>query len=478
MNGSNHRRIVQSCALALALALALAASVSARAGEKADDEELTVKAAPAASAPSAGTAAPAARPSSPATAAEPGVPVASPAQSTERPAWLEPYTVTGYVQGEYQSHQDSDDQLQQGGTPLNKDRFLLRRARLKVDGDWRYAHLQLEADGNTNVAPQLRVLHAFATLKLPQLRESPGTKDVPIAAVSLGLFDTPFGYELLESPRTRFFMERTTQSRAFYPGEPDVGMKLHGGLYFVRWSIAAMNGEPLDEKSGFAGVSPHSAKDVIFKLGVDTHPMEKLGLTANVSTLRGRGFHPGTDATKNLVTWRDTNEDGQIQPSELTGQPATAATPSQNFTRWAVGADVQARLRTWLGETLVYGELTVASNMDRGLYVADPVLTGTDIRELGYYVGVVQEVTEYGVVGFRYDSYDPNSDFLDKRSGRIIPQSLSVQTFSPLVGLVLPNRARLLFQYDIIRDHFARDDRGLPADLKNDAWTLRLQVQL
>ncbi len=451
MHAHSSQKGVLSIAAGLLVSFALVASASA-ADKKDDDEELTVSAATQAKAPE-----------------PPPIAVAE---------WLKPYTLSAYLQSEYQSHQDSDDQLQQGGTALNKDRFLLRRARVKIDGDWKYAHLQMEADGNTTVAPQLRVLHAFGTLKLPQVWTGKTTADEPLAAVSVGLQDTPFGYELAASPRTRFFMERSTQSRAFYPGEPDLGMKVHGGLYFVRWSIAAMNGEPLDEKSGFAGLSPHSAKDVVFKVGVDTHPTDKLQLTGNVSSVRGRGFHSGTDAQKSAVTWRDTNEDGQIQPSELTGQPATAATPSQSFTRWAVGVDLQARLQTRLGQSMLYGELTVASNMDRALYVADPVLTGTDIRELGYYVGIIQEVTEYGVVGFRYDVYDPNSDFLDKRGGRIIPQSQSIETFSPLIGLVMPGRARLLFQYDFIRDHFARDERGIEADLKNDAWTLRLQVQL
>ena len=446
--GSARRALTITAGLVVSVGLAC----PAWAGDKNDDEELTVSATP--------------------------VPKVDAPPAAVPAAWLAPYTLAAYLQSEYQSHQDSDDQLQQGGSPLNKERFVLRRARIRIDGDWKYAHLQMEADGNTTVSPQLRVLHAFGTLKLPQLWTEKTDADVPIAAVSLGLIDTPFGYELMESPRTRFFMERTTQSRAFYPGEPDLGMKVHGGLYFVRWSIAAMNGEPLDEKSGFAGLSPHSAKDVIFKVGIDTHPTKQLQLTGNVSSVRGRGFHSGSDAQKSAVTWRDTNEDGQIQPSELTGQPAIAATPSQSFTRWAVGADLQARLQTRLGQSLVYGELTVASNMDRALYVADPVLTGTDVRELGYYVGIVQELTPYGVVGFRYDVYDPNADFLDKRGGRIIPQSQSIETFSPLVGVVMPGRARLLFQFDVIKDHFARDPRGVPTDLMNNAWTLRLQVQL
>jgi len=51
-----------------------------------------------------------------------------------------------------------------------------------------------------------------------------------------------------------------------------------------------------------------------------------------------------------------------------------------------------------------------------------------------------------------------------------------VRTYSPLIGVVLPQRARLVFQYDFIRDAFARDARGVPTDLRNNQWTLRLQV--
>jgi hypothetical protein len=132
---------------------------------------------------------------------------------------------------------------------------------------------------------------------------------------------------------------------------------------------------------------------------------------------------------------------------------------------------------------MLYGEVTVGKNMDRGLFLADPFITGTDSRELGYYVGVVQEITRWGVVGFRWDHYDPNADFFDKRAGKLIPTSQAIDTFSPLVGFVLPDpngidRARLLLQYDFVRDKLARDERGLPHDLKNDVLTLRLQVSL
>ena len=100
------------------------------------------------------------------------------------------------------------------------------------------------------------------------------------------------------------------------------------------------------------------------------------------------------------------------------------------------------------------------------------------MRELGWYVGVTQEVMTYGLVGFRYDYYDPNADIFDKRGGLLIPYSDRIETFSPLIGALLPHRARLLAQYDVVRNYLARDANGVPANLKMNTLTLRLQVEL
>jgi hypothetical protein len=78
-------------------------------------------------------------------------------------------------------------------------------------------------------------------------------------------------------------------------------------------------------------------------------------------------------------------------------------------------------------------------------------------------------------VGFRYDYYDPNSDFLDKRAGMLIPTSQRVRTLSPLVGVNFLDHVRLTFQWDITSDYLARDMQGVPTDLPNNAWTLRAQ---
>jgi hypothetical protein len=54
----------------------------------------------------------------------------------------------------------------------------------------------------------------------------------------------------------------------------------------------------------------------------------------------------------------------------------------------------------------------------------------------------------------------------------------SITPTAPMVGVVLPGRARLVFEYDFIRDSIARDGRGIPTDLANDAFNLRMQVDL
>lgn len=390
--------------------------------------------------------------------------------------WVTPpdgLSVGGYLQSQYEAHQDSSDQLNQGGALLNKDRFSIRRARVSLIGEWEYAAFALEVDANTTNGPQVDLRKAEASLQYRPDRTKP-----PVVMATVGQFDTPFGYELVESPRTRWFLERSTLSRAFWPGEPDLGFRFAGALGFFRWTIAGINGEPLGESTPYALQDPNAAKDVVFRFGIDVPVRDEFQIAGGISAIRGKGFHAGTDATKSGVTWTDLNGDGVIEPIELQPIIGRAATPSQSFDRWAVGADLRMNFKSVLGLTKVYGEFVVASNMDRALYPADPVATGLDQRELGFYAGVLQDVTPYGVIGFRYDMYDPNSDALDKRGGRLLPFSEVVTTYSPLIGVTIPDRARLLVEYDIIKDALARAATGVPADLKNNTWTLRLQVQL
>lgn len=398
-----------------------------------------------------------------------------------RGAWA----LGAYLQTQYEQHQSSSDQIAADGSYLNQDRFLVRRGRLRFDAAWEYLELAMELDGNTTNGPVFgpRRLNASLVWRGRPWEgriepRGPRAVEVPLARLTVGLTSIPFGFELADSHRDRVFLERSTASQAFFPGEQDVGAVLTGGVGFFRYALAATNGVPLDDRSSFPVGDPKHAKDLSTRLGVDINPLERLCVSGGVSALYGSGYHTGTSATKAGVSWVDLNGNGQIDAAELTGVPGAAATPSASFSHWAVGLDLQLSLRTPLGTSMLYGEATLASNLDRGRFVADPVVTGVDVRELGFYAAFVQEVTRYGFVGFRFDAYDPNADFLRSNGGKLLPTSRAIQTFSPVVGVQLPDRARLLFQYNAVRNLLGLDTRGVPTSLAMDHFAIRLQVQL
>ncbi len=378
----------------------------------------------------------------------------------------------GYVQSQYESHENSQNQLFQGGALQNQDRFLIRRARFDAVGEWEYVALALELDANNVEGPQVDLKKAEATLQYRPDRKKPA-----ILSATLGQFDTPFGYELIEVPRTRWFMEDSMVARALWPGTSDLGIRFAGALGFFRWTIAAMNGHPEGELSPYALQDPIGVKDVVFRFGADLTPRDDFHIAGGISSSHGKGFHAGTDTTKSTLQFQDPG-DGVVRPGTIVASLGETGSASQTFERWALGADVRAQLRWRLGTAKIYAEMFVAQNMDRGLFVADPVSTGVDMRELGYYVGFVQEIGRYGVVGFRFDTYDPNSDAFDSRRARTFPYDQSITTYAPLVGITFPDRARLVFEYDFIQNALARDSAGVPTRLKMDTWTLRLQVQL
>jgi len=382
--------------------------------------------------------------------------------------------IGGYLQTQYESNQISADQLQQGGAPINQNRFTLRRGRLRLDHGWEYANATLELDANTTRAMSVGIRRAEASV----LYRGDNAKDLPpLVMLSLGVTDLPFGFELLESSRVRPFMERSLGSSALFPTEMDVGLKLSGAVSFVRYAFAVTNGEPVDTLNRYPR-DPNAAKDYSGRVGVETQPLAALSIAGGTSFYQGKGFHAGTDATKPSFTWLDINEDRAIQANELQPVPGASAQPSSNFNRWAYGLDLELTLRTKFGATRLVAEGFLASNLDRGYLIADPSIGQNDVREAGGYLALVQDVTKWGQVGFRASYYDPNSDFFDSLRGRQVPTSLSVTTLSPLVALRWQDTARLSFQYDFVRDSLAKDAAGVPTDAKNNQLTLRLQVEL
>jgi hypothetical protein len=403
--------------------------------------------------------------------------VASPPAATKaEPRWYDRIDLSGYAQAQLEFHQDSEDQLAAGGQPLNQNRFTLRRARLKAESKLRYAEFLLELDGNTVRAPSFGV-HRAEVSAVYRGADAQLTK-TPLVALTAGVLVPSFGRELQEGARTRPFMERSLASRAFFPSEPDLGAKLWGSLGFFNYGVAITNGEPAGQQQGFPLRDPNSAKDVFGRLGVAAEVSSVVKAAGGVSLLNGTSTFRGTDGTKPVVSWIDANEDNQLSNVELTTTPGSSPRRSENFKHWAVGADVDVSLKTGFGISQLQAELVVASNLDRGLFVSDPITVAHDERQLGYYVAILQDVTRHAWLGFRYDYYDPRADVFGNKNGKLVPTKAAIKTFSPLLGVRLPHGLKLSGQWDLIRDRLATDLRGVPADRKNNTVTIRLQGEL
>src|SRR5262249_36502886 len=154
------------------------------------------------------------------------------------------------------------------------------------------ARLLLELDASTfgDSGLGVRVIRAEASVQWP---ETPN--DVPYGALTVGLFRTPFGEEVQRSPRDRLFMEASTPLGALFPGETDLGVRIAGGVEWIRYAIAVVNGHPIDEPR-FGGRAPTPSGDVVGRVGIDV-VAGGVRIAGGVSLLGGTGFHPGTPAT-------------------------------------------------------------------------------------------------------------------------------------------------------------------------------------
>jgi hypothetical protein len=381
---------------------------------------------------------------------------------------------TGFVQADWVvKNQASQDQLSPSGAPLNQTEILIRRARLRAAIDrWWVAGL-VEFDGNTVNGTQARLIGAEASLKYPPERGNP----LPLLMATVGLFKIPFGYEIGQSDRERLFLERSTAERGLFPGEYDAGVRFQGGWRFTRYAFAFMDGEPIGEKTGFALHDPNSAKDFVGRVGVDTAVAPNVWVAGGFSGLSGTGFHPGTPATKATLQFTDRDGNGVISgPSEIAVIPGSAATPSQNFSRFGYGADLRLGVKEpSLGTTILYGELYWAKNLDRAILPADPVAFGRDYREFGLYVGLTQELGAHAQAGIRYDFYNPDADSVNMIAGASKPTAFAYQTVAFAAALRAPS-GRLIAEFDLNRNHNGRDTVGNPVNLPSDAFTIRGEV--
>jgi hypothetical protein len=381
---------------------------------------------------------------------------------------------SGYVQGQYQNFQQSENQLSaDGGRLLNNTGFSVPRVRAVIEGSNNWSAAVLEYDiANLNSAFS-GVQRAEATLHWRNPKSN-----VPYLAGTFGVFRTPFGAEAERSARLRYYAENALVTQAFFPGQADLGFRAMGGVAWFRYAVAFVNGHPINEPR-WGGRAPTKQGDVLGRLGVDAD-LGAVRIIGGASLLKGKGFSPGSPATKDTITVRDVNESGVVTPQSVTLIPGRAATASRTFERWGTGVDLELSAnvadvwRFWLRGEFLFGQ-----NLDRNLFISDPILLGYNQRSYGAVGSFDNIIYQVGLLGFRYDFYQPDPDSTARIGGDVVRSSRRIETATFLAGLQLPGtNTRIFAEYDRVKDHLALATSGRPADLKNNRFILRLQVSL
>ncbi len=270
------------------------------------------------------------------------------------------------------------------GTTTNGTMFRLRRTRLRTTFATDVVKLYLELDPfpvggiGPGIATVLRDAEATGIARWTQgVRTDFGA----------GVFMVPVSLELLERSDVRPFIERSWAIQNIFPLERDIGV--HAKTFALRdrlqLDIGVVNGQRLGQPHFVVEPDLNKSKDVFGHLKYRVQ-----GLTFGVAGYIGRGEN--VDA-QNLRF--------------------------KQFKRWWVNYEVAAhhRFLKALGETHLVAELAIAQNMDTGVTYAFAVPAipknlsddAGNLDERSLVIRLEQELTRWGLVGYRYDYYSTDT---------------------------------------------------------------------
>jgi hypothetical protein len=301
--------------------------------------------------------------------------------------------VSGYIQAQWQ-YADSNGQPSFAGgnfAPLTKQRFQLRRARLKTQYESATSRYVLQFDvAQTGLA----IKDAYVTLMEPWLKTFSGT---------MGVFNRPFGFEIAYSSSSRESPERSRVFQTLFPGERDMGAMLEiappsemGPLSMLNFKGGVFTGMrentvENDNEQDFIGRLGFQAPFYGINLSIDGGVSAYMGKVTNRTDTV---FESGTGANGLKAMVRDVG-------GNLNG------TVDRNY----YGADLQ----------LYYDLPVIGGTSLRGEYLwgEQPGAAGSSSfypgtgslykREfMGWYAMLVQNIFAKNQLVFKYDVYDPN----------------------------------------------------------------------
>ncbi|MDB5196832.1 MAG: porin [Flaviaesturariibacter sp.] len=388
---------------------------------------------------------------------------------------LENLRFSGYIQPQFQVAQAQGAPSVEGGnfTPFSNNRFMLRRARIKIDyllpalqPHFPRASFTFQVD-----ATERGVIVRDMFLRLYQEKQNH-------LSFTIGLFARPFGYEVNLSSGYRESPERSRASQTLMPGERDLGAMLsYEGQHpeskrpFLKFDIGVFNGQ------GPAGTTDFdSYKDLVSRLSLKPLLLAKpLTMSGGLSLLYG-GWRQGS---KYIYRQGMTNgKPAFVIDSSLSniGKPAP---------RHYYGADIQLAFRHRKSKTEMRGEYwrgkqpgTATGSVTPGVLLLEPLYQRHFDAAVFYLIQTLGSPNWEAVL--KLDWYDPNTKAKEGEIGAAGANLTAGDVRFTTIGFGLTHyfgaNLKALGYYSLVRN----EKTALPAfttDQRDNVFTLRLQLR-
>ncbi len=384
--------------------------------------------------------------------------------------------LSGYIQPQYQVAQEKGTKTFEGGdfAPNSDNRFLLRRARIRID----YVR------SNKNLQPSMQFVFQFdANVNAFTVRDVWARlfeNKWQHFAFTAGMFARPFGYELNLSSQDRESPERGRMSQTLAKSERDLGAmvtfesrKKGFKWRYLKVDAGLFNGQGINYPGEFDGF-----KDFIGKIGLKPFPITKsISVSAAVSYLNG-GL---VQNTKYRYTIENINGTHQAVVDSTLGIEG-----SKNPRQYK-GVDAQVKLKHKWGATEFRGEYwwgtqTSSANSSETPGVPLPPSAGYYIRDFNgaFFYFLQNIINTHHQIGAKIDWYDPNTLVkgleIGKPGAGLTPADIKYITYAFGYNIYLNENVKLMLWYSMPVNELTQLT-GYTTDLNDNVFTCRLQYR-
>jgi hypothetical protein len=391
---------------------------------------------------------------------------------------FENLNISGYMQPQFQVAQADGAQSYAGGnfSQYSRSRFMLRRARVKIDyllrtkSNFPKALFTFQIDATERgVIVRDMFIRVFET-------------KANTLAMTAGFFARPFGFEVNLGSSYRETPERGRMSQILMPGERDLGVmfsfepqsKSHK-LYHLKLDAGFFNGQGASGTTDF-----DSHKDYISRLTIKPYKINKTELSGGLSLLLG-GWKNGT---------KYIYQNGTINGDKVFTVDSSVSNLGRSAPRHYYGADIQFKIHHGWGETEWRAEHwfgtqpgTATSTTNPGtLPNSNGLAVPTYVRHFnGSFFYFLQNIinTKHQLV-VKYDWYDPNIKVSNLEIGKPGTNFTSADIKYNTVGVgyvyYFNSQTKITFYYESVKNEETLLS-GYTTDQKDNVFTCRLQFR-